>query len=89
MIIQMDIIPRVDGYDEPNCEDGICLADAQLQAELQEKYPQVYARMMLRRKYMIEEIGIDLPEEVLPMSDLAAEFRPYMLNRDYGMIIAK
>ena len=41
--------------------------------------------MMLRRRYMFEEIGLALPEEVLPMSDLAAEYRPYMLNRDMGM----
>lgn len=85
MILQMDIIPNLAGYAGVNCEDGVCIADARLREELQGKYPQIYARMMLRRRYMFEEIGLALPEEVLPMSDLAAEYRPYMLNRDMGM----
>lgn len=87
MILQMDIIPARDGYDAPNCEDGVCIADETLRAELQKKYPDVFARMQARRNYMIEELGICLPNEVLPMSNLAAQFRPYVLNRKMGLKI--
>ena len=89
MILQMDIIPSKYGYDAPNCEDGICIADTSLRAELQNKYPEVYARMEMRRNYMIEEIGISLPDEVLPMSNMAALFRPYILNHEMGLKISK
>lgn len=88
MILQMDIIPQVGRYNGPNTEDGICIADAQLRRELEENYPDVYARMQLRRDYMINVIGIQLPEEVLPMSNLAGAFRPYMMNLDMGMKVA-
>lgn len=88
MILQMDIIPQVGRYNGPNTEDGICIADALLRRELEEKYPDVYARMQARRDYMINVIGVQLPEEVLPMSNLAGAFRPYMMNLDMGMKVA-
>lgn len=87
MILQMDIIPSRSGYDAPNCEDGICIADGDLREELHRKYPAVFGRMQKRRKYMIEEIGIHLPDEVLPMSNMAAQFRPYVLNQKMGLKI--
>ncbi len=88
MILQMDIIPFREGYDAPNCEDGICIADESLRTELRKKYPYVFERMQERRRYMIEEIGICLPDEVLPMSNMAAQFRPYVLDQKMGLKIA-
>jgi len=89
MLVQMDIIPDLPGFGNPNAEDGICIADEELRMELQNLYPDVWARMERRRGYMIEEIGIRLKPEILPMSNLAGEYRPFFLDRKSGFKISK
>lgn len=90
MCVQMDIIPvAAHRYASPNCEDGIAIADEDLRKELKEKYPQVYARMEARRRFMIEQLHIDLKPEVLPMSNLTGLYRPFMLNREKAFVVAK
>ncbi|WP_444641773.1 M24 family metallopeptidase [Caproiciproducens sp. R1] len=81
MLIQLDFIPSVEGYVSPNCEDGFCIADEILRTEIQNKYPDMWKRMQLRREYMIHEIGINLKREILPMSNIAGYYRPYFLNK--------
>jgi hypothetical protein len=41
--------------------------------------------MQERRKYLIEEIGIVLSEEVLPMSNAAVYYRPFFLNKESAL----
>lgn len=89
MVLQVDIIPEVGGYNGPNVEDGMCVADEALRAELKEKYPDVYARMQARRDYLINVIGIQLPEEILPFSNIPGIFRPFMMNAEMGMKVAR
>lgn len=89
MMLQMDIIPNVEGYGGVNAEDGIVLADGKLQNQLQEEYPQVFARMSRRREYMQKELGIPLKEEVLPLSDTSGYLRPFLLNRKKAFQIRK
>lgn len=80
MLVQMDIIPSVAPCVSPNAEDGICIADDALQAELRERYPEVWDRFMQRRAYMEKELGIRLKKEILPMSNLAGRYSPYLLD---------
>ena len=61
-------------------EDGIILADMELQAEIKRSYPKSYQRMINRRKFMIEELGINLDETVLPTSDIPAVVFPCLKN---------
>lgn len=82
MLFQFDIIPSVPGYSGASCEGGILLADERLRALIQEAYPEMWARMQARRHYIIEEIGIKLSEEVLPMSNATAYYRPFFLNKE-------
>lgn len=89
MLIQMDIIPGMEGYGGPNCEDGICIADEGLQKELEENYPEVWERMKARKQYMQEEIGILLKPEVFPMSDIAGWFNPFALEREKAFVIVR
>ena len=89
MLIQMDIIPGMEGYGGPNCEDGICIADEGLQKELEENYPEVWERMNARKRYMKEELGIALKPEVFPMSDIAGWFNPFALNKDGGLSVKR
>lgn len=90
MVFQMDIIPFVAPPNvAPDLEDGVALADQALRAELELQFPDVYQRIQNRRTFMIEVLGIDLPPEVLPLSNLTGLYRPYMLNRDKAFVIEK
>jgi len=82
MLVQMDIIPAVKNFVSANAEDGICLADAALRDDLCKRYPDVWNRMQKRRDYMMNELGIALKEEILPMSNLAGRYSPYLLNHE-------
>ena len=85
MMLQMDIIPSVPGYGGASCEDGITIADAELREELKRTYPETWNRIQERRRFMMEELGIALKDEILPMSDMGGYMRPYVLNHGYAL----
>lgn len=89
MILQLDIIPSVKGYGGTNAESSIVLADEKLRAEIREKAPLMYARMERRRKYIVEELGIELNPDVLPTTATLGYLRPFMLNKDFAMGVRK
>ena len=86
MMLQLDVIPRVSGYGGAGAEDGIAIADEALRQELRERYPNTWLRMQGRRDYVTKVLGIDLREEILPMSDMLGYFRPLLLNRGYALV---
>lgn len=61
------------------CEDCIIIAGEKLRKEVAEQYPETWARIQERREAM-KYLGIDLHEDVLPMSNMNAAMFPYMLN---------
>lgn len=88
MCLQMDIIPSAPShYAAPNCEDGLAIADETLRLKLRESYPDVYQRIENRRNFMTEVLNIKLKPEVLPLSNLAGLYRPFMLNRDMALVV--
>lgn len=89
MCMQMDIIPSMDGYAGANCEDGVVIADDNLRKEIRENYPEMFDRMQQRRTFLTEVIGIQLAEEILPMSNSIGLCRPYMLNKDMALAIER
>ena len=80
MMLQMDIIPSVSGYGGASAEDGIAIADEALREELKTNYPDTWKRIEERRRFMKEELGINLKDEILPMSDVCGYMRPYILD---------
>jgi Xaa-Pro aminopeptidase len=80
MAIQVDVIPSSPVYFSTRMEDGIVLADAALRRSLQALYPACFARCQQRRVFMIDVLGIDLPEEVLPLSNMPAVVPPFFLR---------
>lgn len=80
MCIQVDIIPRSSNYFSSRMEDGIVIADIELQEQLQLLYPDMYSRCMQRRQFMMDILGFDLPEEVLPLSNMPGIIPPFFLN---------
>ncbi|MGW7134549.1 hypothetical protein ACWGIA_40285 [Streptomyces bobili] len=81
MSLQADIIPVGATPDlAANCEDAVAIADADLRAELAERYPQMWRRVTARRAFMTEVLGLTLAEEVLPLSDRQAVLPPALLS---------
>ncbi len=79
MYMQIDIIPRSKKFSSSRMEEGIVIADAGLRARLEKEYPEVYARCIERRAFM-ESLGFELPEEILPLSNMAGIVVPYFLD---------
>ena len=85
MLFQIDIIPSVNGYGGVSCESGILLADEQLRKAIAKEYPAVWERIVKRRAYMQEVLGIRTQEDVLPTSMATAYLRPYLLKKEMAL----
>jgi hypothetical protein len=81
--LQCDIIPApVPDGAALNCEDGIVLADAALREELAAAHPEVWSRVEARRAFMRDELGIELADDVLPLSAAPGYLPPAWLSPD-------
>jgi len=72
MYFQVDVIPFSNKYFSTRMEEGIIIADKNLQYKIKKEYPECFNRCQERRNFVINTIGIDLPEEILPLSNMAA-----------------
>jgi len=89
MALQVDIIPATGtDYFTTNIEDGVALADASLRAAFADRYPDAWRRILARRRFMGEALGITLHPDVLPFSNLAAFLPPFLLRPDRAMTLA-
>ncbi len=89
MAMQVDIIPATGTpYFTTNIEDGIALADETLRAAFAAAYPEAWARIEARRRFMADALGIDLHPDVLPFSNLAAALPPFLLRPELVMTVA-
>ncbi len=80
MAIQVDVIPSSPVYFSTRMEDGLVLADAALRRQIQEHYPACYERCQQRRTFMTDVLGLELAEEVLPLSNTATLVPPFFLR---------
>jgi Xaa-Pro aminopeptidase len=89
MAFQVDVIPATGTeYFTTNIEDGIALADGSLRATFAERYPDAWARIQQRRRFMAEQLGIELHPDVLPLSNMPAHLPPFLLRPDRAMTTA-
>jgi len=86
MLLQSDFIIEVeeDGFGA-NVEDTVAVADDETRNELEERYPETYKRIMVRRDFVTNSLGIDLNPEVLPLCNNQVLLRPYLLSSDLGI----
>ncbi len=84
MAIQQDLIP-IPKHSRAviNMEDGLVLADTELRARLE---PRLLERCQIRREIMIE-LGYELHEDVLPLSDIAGMSFPFLLESDWVALV--
>ena len=86
MAMQMDVIPGHPVYGSTRMEDGYVIADAALRADLAARFPAVAARCAQRAAFMREVIGMDVPDDLLPLADTCGIVAPWLL--DPGQVIA-
>ncbi|MCR5228688.1 MAG: M24 family metallopeptidase [Solobacterium sp.] len=79
-LFQTDIIPSVKGYPGVSAESTCLLADEALRKQIEKEYPDMYARMMKRRAYLADVLGIRVNEDILPMCSTLGYMRPLMLS---------
>jgi hypothetical protein len=83
MTLQSDLIPiSIGPFCYSNAEDGVVIADVSLQNEIQMNYPEMWERIVRRRDYMRNSIGINLDQSVLPLNNYCAVYSPYALSPD-------
>ncbi len=87
MMFQVDIIPSIAGYHGVNCEEGIALADEKLRKEIRKNYPSEWQLIEKRRKYIKEQLNINISDEIIPLSCSLAYLNPYLLNKGYALKI--
>jgi hypothetical protein len=80
MAIQVDVIPSSPVYFSTRMEDGVVLADEMLRTSLKAQYPACLERCQRRRTFMIDVLGIDLPDEVLPLCNMPTIVSPFFLR---------
>lgn len=61
-------------------EDGIVLASKNLQQKLAIQYPETWSRIQTRQSFMKNTLGIQISEEVLPLSSLCGVYFPFFLD---------
>ncbi len=89
MAFQVDIIPATGtDYFTTNIEDGVALADESLRDEFATRYPKAWGRIQARRRFMEEELGVALHEDVLPFSNIPAYLPPFLLAPDRVMTLS-
>jgi hypothetical protein len=90
MALQVDVIPATGTpYFTTNIEDGIALADEPLRSAFERKYPEAWGRILARRQFMQEVLGIRLKPEVLPLSNIPAYLPPYLLSPGMAMKVVR
>jgi len=90
MAFQVDVIPATGTpYFTTNIEDGIALADTPLRDAFAAGYPEAWSRILARRRFMTDALGIDLHPDVLPFSNIPAFLPPFLLRPDRAMTVAR
>ncbi|MBS1824041.1 MAG: hypothetical protein JST93_01850 [Acidobacteria bacterium] len=79
MAIQSDVIPSHPVFISTRMEDTYVLAGAELRAELQREHPDCLTRCFARREFMRNVLGFDIPDDLLPLSNLPGVISPYLL----------
>ncbi len=82
MVMQVDVIPSSRTYSSTRMEDGVVIADAALRGQIRAQFPACFARCQKRRDFMTDVLGIPLPDEILPLSNIPALVPPFFLNPD-------
>lgn len=83
MPFQVDIIPvPMKNGETLNCEDPVTFADKGLRDDIARDHPDLAARFAARRRFVENEIGIALSDDILLLSDTPLALAPLWLAAD-------
>lgn len=86
MVLQCDVIPSsARGGWAVNCEDPLALADRKVRSDLETRYPATWSRIVERRSFMTDALGIELSPDVLPFSAIPAFLPTFWLDPDSAL----
>jgi hypothetical protein len=87
MPFQVDIIPGPMPRGQAlNCEDTVVFADEALRAEIRSRYPDVWARIEMRRDFMRDGLGVELKPTILPLSNIPLCLPPDWTKADQILV---
>lgn len=88
MAFQCDIIPvpMPPGW-TINCEDPVVFADEHLRGELEHRYPEAWFRIRARQDFMRRLLGVQIGDEVLPLSSTPAYLAPLWLSSSHVLAL--
>lgn len=84
-LIQSGMVFHIDIITETFNNDTIAIASEDLRNQLSSEYPDTAARILRRRDYLEEVIGLELDESVLPFSDNLL-IQPCLQDLDYVFV---
>lgn len=88
MPFQCDIIPTpLPAGRAVNCEDPVVFADEALRTELRREFPATWARIAARQTFMREQLGINISDDVLPLSSTPAYLAPLWLAPEKVLVV--
>jgi Xaa-Pro aminopeptidase len=87
MAMQVDVIPSSSTYFSTRMEDGVVIADRDLRESLHKQYPDCLARGLSRREFMRNTLGIDVGDDVLPLSNMPAIVPPYFFKPNHILVM--
>ncbi len=88
MAIQCDIISVPLVLPGAHAEDGLIMADKSLRESFAKKYSENWNRIQKRRNFMINNLGIQISDDLLPLSDIQACFFPWMADMSRVLAIS-
>jgi len=80
MVFQSDVIPSSKRYFSARLEDGYAIADEALRKDLEQRFPDCAARCKARQHFLRDVLGINVADEVLPLSNLCGLMSPFLLR---------
>lgn len=89
MIFQVDFIPIQPPHQGVSAESTVAIADESLCHDIKEQYPDLWNRIIKRKKYMQTELNIELSPEILPLTSTVGYYRPFMLNKEFALYFGK
>ena len=87
MPFQIDVIPvpMPAGW-SLNCEDPVTFADEALRGELAARHPATWERIVARRRFMGEMLGVMPKASILPLSSTPLWLAPFWLAPDHVLV---
>jgi len=89
MVLVTDIYCALNGpATMTHCQDPVAVADEELRAELAERHPEVWSRIVARREHLREQLGVQVSDDLLPLTAAPAYLAPFWLKPELTLRVS-